>query len=142
MPNTLNQRIKRLVQLIGTESFDSQEGLLLKLKEEGFDVTQTTLSRDLHKIGAYKEHGNYVLAKLDYALKRMGRIKTIRFCPPNLIVIKTVAGLAQATGLFIDNAKINGVAGTVTGDDTIFVGLSDPEKNVVILSELQRILAE
>jgi transcriptional regulator of arginine metabolism len=137
-----NKRLKRLAKIIEKGTFDSQDSLMQKLKNDGFNITQTTLSRDLHKIGAYKVNGLYTMTKVTFDFQQMGRVRSMHFCSPNLIIIKTVPGLAHATGLFIDRSHIDGVAGTVAGDDTIFVALSETEKYQNILAELQLVLSE
>lgn len=101
----------------------------MALSEAGYDVTQATVSRDLHVIGAGKVDGeSYRLTDLpdpEEALVGLARsidefVESIA-SSGSLVVLKTPPGAAQVVAAAIDKAGIEGVIGTVAGDDTILV---------------------
>ena len=121
-----------IIELVTREAIPSQERLRQRLKRQGFDATQATLSRDIRELGLVKRaaDGGYrqadpLLARAvdsrveaqravaDY-LKRVERVE-------QLIVLKTNPGEAQLLALAIDQAAYDDVVGTIGGDDTILV---------------------
>ena len=121
-----SNRHKELSELIETGEFDSQEALLSAIQEKGFEITQATLSRDLKRIGAVKRGGRYTLGPVGYALDGFSKVVQTQYVEPNLVVVKTTPGLAQAAASMIDNSKLAGIAGTIAGDDTIMVVIESP----------------
>jgi transcriptional regulator of arginine metabolism len=126
-------RLARLRHIIETQKIKSQEVLLRYLCEEGFQVTQATLSRDLKylKVGKVPDgRGGYIYTFSDSASKvgsdkslvedfRRGFI-SLEFSG-NQGVIKTLPGHASTVAFAIDNLNIGEVLGTIAGDDTILV---------------------
>ena len=138
--------IRRVLVRVDTRS---QRELAERLGEAGFDVTQSSLSRDLRDLGAFKVRGVYRLPEVDRVesaeagrrstrggsgatpskgvgsgVDTMERFRPVREIVPagdHLIVIKTDVGAAQGVAVGIDSAGLRGVLGTVAGDDTIFV---------------------
>jgi transcriptional regulator of arginine metabolism len=119
-------------QLLSEERVSTQAGLIRLLAEEGVEVTQATVSRDLKELGAVKHRdpdgseryriesdapprGNGDLARAfdEYVL---------RITPTGgLVVVGTLPGAAHVVGRVIDEAGIDGIVGTVAGDDTVLV---------------------
>ncbi|MCP1727783.1 transcriptional regulator of arginine metabolism [Natronospira proteinivora] len=107
-----------ILTIIEAEAIRDQATLLERLAEQGFELTQPTLSRHLGKLSIRKQNGRYrvtqepvaVLPRIDLAL-----------VPPNLIVLKTDPGHGQMLALHLDKRQPAGMAGTVAGDDTIFI---------------------
>ncbi len=147
--------MKRKRQAIITEkvregSIKSQRELMEILASEGFKVSQTTVSRDMKELGlvkvrkkngiiAYAEPGGITdSAKSDRALERLApQVLLDAETAYNLVVVKTSPGNAQGLAWAIDSAGIEGIAGTVAGDDTIIVvcseGVNSKEiKNVLL----------
>lgn len=129
-------RIEIIKEIIKSQKIDSQETLLGVLKEQGIDVTQATLSRDLKSIGATRISDGwsgyyYALPKEDETLSindyirdvHLG-VKTIEFSG-SFGVIKTRVGHANSVCAALDKIKIPEILGTVAGDDTIFVVLRE-----------------
>lgn len=112
------ERIHHLITLLKTKRFESHEGLLEALEGAGVDSTQATLSRDLNRLGVKKVHGVYRLP---------GSSASLQITPagPNLLVLKTLPGRASALAAEIDGSMLDGMVGTVAGDDTIFVATRD-----------------
>jgi len=127
------RRQKKIQELINNETIKTQEDLVERLLEEGFPVTQATISRDIKEMGLVKVPGGgeeyrYAIRSdgwpIGYQdrLKRLFKEVVVTFdSSENIIVVKTIPGNAQALALLIDNAGWPEVLGTVAGDDTIFL---------------------
>lgn len=137
MTDSRARRQKAIAELIRSESVASQEEVTDRLAAQGFGVTQATVSRDLDQIGAVKVKRGGVLsyalpeqmAESDWSASRLERILTEWVqsleVAGNMVILKTPPGSAHLVGVAIDHAKLDEVAGTVSGDDTLFVVLRD-----------------
>ena len=126
------QRHAAILKIVRRETVASQEQLRERLKTEGFDVTQATLSRDIRELGlakvaspdggshyapasesgaAIRPHLEQLLPATLVSLEGVGA----------LLVLKTPAGGAQALGLALDGAGWDEIIGTIAGDDTVLV---------------------
>ena len=125
-----NRRLREL-ELIRKYKISRQDQLVELLNAEGFNVTQATVSRDINELNLkkIKEHGafRYVQSETSspdsedkVALMLKQTVHSI-MVSQNIIVIKTLAGSANAVCAIIDNIKVQGVLGSVAGDDCIFV---------------------
>ena len=123
--------------MIRSGAVASQEEVTSRLGELGFAVTQATVSRDLEQLGAVKVRRagmhSYALpdqmGSSDWAASRLQRIvsewvQSVE-AAGNLIVIKTPPGSAHLVSLAIDQSHLPEIAGTVSGDDTLFVAVKD-----------------
>jgi transcriptional regulator of arginine metabolism len=131
------RRQKAIADLIRAAPLGSQEEVTARLGAIGFCVTQATVSRDLDQIGAVKvKRGGSLAYALpdqlggnDWAAERLQRILAEWMlsveAASNLLVIKTPPGSAHLVALALDQAKLDEVAGTISGDDTLFVALRD-----------------
>ena len=131
------RRQKAIADLIRAEPLASQEEVTARLGAIGYSVTQATVSRDLDQIGAVKvKRGGTLSYALpdqiggnDWAAERLQRILAEWVVSieavGNLLVIKTPPGSAHLVGLALDQAKLEEVAGTICGDDTLFVAVRD-----------------
>lgn len=137
MTDARSRRQKLLADLIRSEALASQEEVTARLAEQGCAVTQATVSRDLEQLGAVKVKRGGVLAYTlpdrigegDWAAARLQRIlgewvQSVE-AAGNLVVLRTPPGSAHLVGLAIDQAKLPEVAGTISGDDTLFLALRD-----------------
>ncbi len=114
-------RQQHIAALIDSQDFCTQQHLLAALQDQGVDMTQTMLSRDLRKICAHKQGGVYKTGPLGYALDAFSKVLSVECIAPNMIIVKTTPGLASSAALLIDESHIEGIAGTIAGDDTIFI---------------------
>jgi transcriptional regulator of arginine metabolism len=132
------RRQKAIADLIRAEPLGSQEEVTARLAAIGFPVTQATVSRDLEQIGAIKVKRRGALSYAlpdqlgsdkDRAAARLQRIFAEWVisieAAGNLLVIRTPPGSAHLVGLALDQARLDDVAGTICGDDTLFVALRD-----------------
>jgi transcriptional regulator of arginine metabolism len=110
----------------------TQEELVAALQERGFEITQSSLSRDLMFLGARKVDGAYRIVSDAEATEEGGQnyptlaelqpfVRALRPAGPNLLVVATRPGLAQTVALALDSMNMPEVTGTVAGDDTVFV---------------------
>jgi transcriptional regulator of arginine metabolism len=128
-------RLQTIRKIVSMNSLESQEDLLVALKEEGFLSTQTTLSRDLKQLRISKvriRSGHSV-----YALPREGQFEPVPSLEEvnqtkwrlnfsgNLMVVHTPPGHASMVAYDVDNAKNPNFLGTVAGDDTVIVVLAE-----------------
>jgi len=132
-PHTKASRHARIVAVIRDEAVHSQTELAELLAEEGIQVTQATLSRDLEELGAVKvsgaylipEDGNRPLRQSEQAPARLVRLLrellTGADASGNLVVLRTPPGAAQFLASALDRSGLPDVVGTIAGDDTILV---------------------
>jgi transcriptional regulator of arginine metabolism len=137
MTDTRTRRLRALTDLIRAEPHASQEELTDRLGALGHAVTQATVSRDLVSIGAVKVKSGGALRYLlpdqmgarDWAAGQLERIvrEWVQAVEPAgpLVVLRTPPGSAHLVASAIDQAQLAEVAGTVAGDDTIFLALRD-----------------
>lgn len=136
MPSPSADRRHALSLLLRSEELGSQEDVLARLRAAGFAVTQATVSRDLEQLGAVKLRRD---GRMSYALPDDSSATPDRDVQAilrqwvrsveavgNLVVVKTPPGSAHLVGVVIDEAGPAGVAGTICGDDTIFIAIRDP----------------
>lgn len=126
-----DERLKAVKRAISQRGVSNQESLLSLLTEEGYDVTQATLSRDLKALRVGKviaSDGSYVYAlpedsdrSVEEWVRDFQRGYLSMEASANLVVLKTLIGHAQATALALDNLEVPEVLGTVAGDDTILL---------------------
>jgi transcriptional regulator of arginine metabolism len=99
-----------------------QAELLDLLGRDGFNLTLSTLSRHLKKLQVRKEEGRYQRAS---SQRTAAPAFTLCKVPPCLLVLKTSPGYANAMALALDGGELPSLAGTIAGDDTIFVAPTD-----------------
>ena len=106
----------------------TQRELVELLAEQGFDCTQATVSRDVMELGIVKApDGHYVLPEEMRLTRMVSELVESVKAAGNLVVIRTFAGGAPSVCASLDKAGIDGVLGTVAGDDTIFLATLTPE---------------
>ena len=131
------RRQRAIAEIVRGEAVSSQEEVTARLKARGFDVGQATVSRDLETMGAVKvKRGGTLryalpeqMADSDWAGSRLEKIVSEWVvsveAAGNLLVLRTPPGSAHLVGLAIDQAKMAEIAGTISGDDTLFLALKD-----------------
>jgi transcriptional regulator of arginine metabolism len=122
-----------------------QEDLVRLLKKEGHEVTQSSISRDLRDLGVSKAGGRYVLpsdegtrANDDFGTLAQF-VRGLKRAGPSITVIRTTIGAAQSVAVAIDKAEWPEVAGTISGDDTIFIATANARAQDELVSRLQTI---
>ena len=122
-----------------------QEDLVDLLKADGFDVTQSSVSRDMRELGVLKAQGRYLppgdevsRAQGDFAaIARF--VRELKLAGPSLTVVKTSVGAAGSVAVAVDKAEWPEVVGTISGDDTIFIATQDAEAQSRLLAHLRAV---
>ncbi len=127
-------RHQRILDLVKAGRVSSQESLRALLERENFRVTQSTLSRDIKELELVKGAGGYRLpGENGTSASRQNLEKAISqnllrcTAARNLVVVRTPAGHAHALAVAMDTTDLDGVLGTVAGDDTILLVTPDDE---------------
>ena len=141
-----------ILDVIARESISSQEMLRQRLHDLGVDVTQATLSRDikeLHLTKTLAPSGKYRYAApaadefpgYDERLKKIFRECVTSYAEAqNIIVIKTLPGLASAACSALDSMRIDTLVGTLAGDDTAFLLMKDNTSADEFFHEIEKLL--
>jgi transcriptional regulator of arginine metabolism len=152
--DTRSRRLRTLADLIRADALASQEEVTERLRAFGFEVTQATVSRDLEQIGAVKVKRGGVLSyalpdqinAADWGTDRLQRILaewvTSMESAGQLVVIKTPPGSAHLVASAIDQAAMPEIAGTVSGDDTMFVCCRDGVNAYAIMARFKRMMGQ
>lgn len=143
-----NDRQEKILAIIASESIETQEQLIARLKDYGVTSTQATISRDIKQLHLIKEPaggGRYRYAvsahktKLNFAdrLQTILRESIISVdYAQNLVVLKTMPGLAGAAAAAFDGMEIGQMVGTIAGDDTVLVVMRDAESAAEFCNEI------
>ncbi len=144
-------RQSAILEIISEKDIETQNQLMQELAARGVKSTQATLSRDIKDMRLVKELGpngsyRYVVASksetsdLDQRLKKILRESLISYdIAQNLIVIRTLPGLAPAACSAIDGMEIDNLVGTLAGDDTAFLAMRDKESALKLYHEIETI---
>ena len=146
-----NVRLEKIKQIIATQEINTQDELLDALHQEGFDVTQATISRDINRLmimkiplgdGRYRyvskpdpAHNAYVKGRLRIF---QDSILSMNFSE-NIIVIHTIPGAAEAVACLIDYVEWPEIIGTLAGNNTIFVIVKTNKNTTTIIEKLQNL---
>ena len=139
-----------ILSLIENENIGTQEALLERLLQEGFSVTQATLSRDIKALRLIKTptgDGEYKYVYVqkdseDYTQKYYSilshSVVSVNFAG-NMAVVKCYTGMAQAACTAVDNINMDKIVGTLAGDDTIFVLCKDESAAAELKKRIEKI---
>lgn len=141
-PDARRDTLKRLLR---ETTVRRQADLVRLLRREGFDCTQSSISRDLRELGVAKFGDHYVIANEgnaaaptnDAFAALAGWVREVLTAGPSLTVIKTNPGSAQSVAVAIDNANWPEVVGTISGDDTLFVATAGATEQQALVSRLR-----
>lgn len=137
------------MEIISNRNVETQEQLLSALQQEGFRGTQATISRDIKELRIVKELTSlgtyrYTTSGSEISGTFSSRLNTIfRECvisfdyAQNIIVIRTLPGLASAAGSAIDAMSLDAVVGTLAGDDTVMVVMRDNNAAAAFCGEIK-----
>jgi transcriptional regulator of arginine metabolism len=137
------ERRGAIVRILREGLVRKQQDLVRLLKKAGHEVTQSSISRDLRDLGVLKASGRYVLppdevsrANGDFgALTQF--VRALRRAGPSLTVLRTTIGAAQSVAVAIDRAEWPEVAGTISGDDTIFIATAGVRAQEELVARLR-----
>ena len=146
------RRQAKILELIEQGMVETQEELTNLLRQHGFDATQATVSRDIKDLRLVKiltEEGRYryALSQEEGARMPFARLRTIfresitsYEQAQNIVVIKTLPGLASAACSAIDSMQLPAVVGTLAGDDTAFLAMRSTGEAVAFCEEIHKLL--
>lgn len=147
------QRQAKIMEIISTRDIETQEQLLGALQDAGFYSTQATISRDIKELRVVKELTSfgtyrYTTSAKDGSHTFSARLNTIfRECitsidyAQNIIVVKTMPGLASAAASAIDGMNMSVVVGTLAGDDTVMIVMRDNNAAAAFCGEIKNLLS-
>ena len=144
-------RHAKIVELVNKFDIETQEELADRLREEGFQITQATISRDIRdlkltKVQSETGRQKYVVMK---ATENVLRDKYIRIMKDgfvsmdmamNILVIKTVSGMAMAVGAAIDEMHWKEIVGCIAGDDTIMCAIRSVEDTIIVMDKIRKLV--
>lgn len=146
-------RQSKIIELIRKYDIETQEELSEYLQREGFRVTQATVSRDLRELKLTKiakPDGSQKYAVLGENTEQMGD-KYVRVLKEgyltmdmaqNILVIKTVSGMASAVCAAVDAMEFHEIVGSIAGDDTIMCAIRSVDETVSLMKKLRKMLEE
>ena len=147
-----SKRQAKIMEIISTTNVETQEQLLKELREAGFTSTQATISRDIKQLRLVKELApsgsyRYVAADRQEGKSSAGRLRNIFKegvvsveAAQNLVVVKTMPGLASAACSALDGMEIAGMVGSLAGDDTGMLIMRDSASAEAFCSEAHKLL--
>ncbi len=150
MKKSRHQKIKELVEQYQIET---QEELADKLKAAGYAVTQATVSRDIRELKLSKVplgDGRQIYTILEHSSQYLGD-KYIRVLQEgfvsmdmaqNILVIKTVSGMAMAVAAAVDAMKLKEIVGSIAGDDTIMMAVRTVEDTQAVMKKIRSAIEE
>ncbi|MBN1566534.1 MAG: arginine repressor [Acidobacteria bacterium] len=134
----------KILEVTRKRQVHSQEELSSILRQEGIDVTQATLSRDIRELGLVKMRAGYRISEEshpvlpDEMLRRAFKQFVVRTdVSGNIVMIKTSPGNAHSVGVVLDAAQWPEMLGTVAGDDTVFILLRNGRYGKKVLGRIQ-----
>ena len=148
-----NERQLQILRIIAERPIETQNQLIQALREAGVKSTQATVSRDMRELrlvkkldadGAYR----YVCPEEPAELpNHAGRLRTIFResvascdCAQNLVVVKTLSGLAGAACAAVDSMEVPGMVGSLAGDDTFFLAMMDNAAAEAFCAEIRELI--
>ena len=145
------KRHAMILKLIAAENIETQEELATLLSAQGFNVTQATVSRDIKELRLIKVltgEGKYKYATVEKAesdlqerfIRLFGNCVVSITSAGNLIVVKTMAGSAAVAAEAIDSMKWPEIAGSIAGDNTVFVAVREGKSVSDIIKKVQKMM--
>ena len=146
-----SKRHSKIIEIINSKAIETQEELAEELKSSGFEVTQATVSRDIKTLRLIKIQGsdgkyrysiinqnkNDMLEKLSSILiNTVISVENI----DKIVVVKTISGSASAAAEAIDRLELGEIAGTIAGDNTIFILVRTLEKAQELVERISKML--
>ena len=144
-------RHAKIIELIGKYQVETQEELAAYLNQEGFKVTQATVSRDIRdlkltKIPSEDGRQRYTVHQKAGTTMNDKYIRVLKDgfasmdMAQNILVIRTVSGMAMAVATAIDSLQFPEVVGTIAGDDTIMCAIRTTEDTVKVMDKISKMV--
>lgn len=147
------KRQTKMLELIKKRDIETQEELSDYLQKEGYQVTQATVSRDIRELKLTKvamSNGRQKYAALTEANEDLSEKYTRVFrdafvsmdMAQNILVIKTVSGMAMAVAAAIDAMHLHEIVGCIAGDDTIMCAVRSVDDTIAVMSRLRKLVED
>ena len=147
------KRQTKMLELIKKHDIETQEELSDYLQKEGYQVTQATVSRDIRELKLTKvamSNGRQKYAALTEANEDLSEKYTSVFrdafvsmdMAQNILVIKTVSGMAMAVAAAIDAMHLHEIVGCIAGDDTIMCAVRSVDDTIAVMSRLRKLVED
>ena len=146
-------RHSKIIELIENNEVETQEQLADLLKKDGYDVTQATVSRDIRELRLTKvqtgdgrqkyrvmDHNDEELQDKYIKVLQSGFVSMDK--AGNMLVLRTVSGMAMAVAAALDNMEIQGLMGCIAGDDTIFAAVRNKDFCKQIISGIGKLASD
>lgn len=144
-------RQSKIIELINKYDIETQEDLADRLMKDGYNVTQATVSRDIRELKLTKvavdggRQKYIVLQKTEPGMsEKYTRVLRDGFVSmdmaQNIMVVKTVPGMAMAVAAALDALQLNSIVGCIAGDDTIMCAIRSVEETVQVMEKLSKLL--
>lgn len=130
-----SKRQQKIIDLITAKNISTQEELSELLEKSGIFVNQSSISRDLDKLGVVKINSFYALPQVQHETNAFGLLG-IETAGENMIVVKCEPGVASAVAVLIDREKIAEIVGTIAGDDTIFIAVKENRQQKIVVRKV------
>jgi transcriptional regulator of arginine metabolism len=131
------KRQQKLLSLIRVRPISTQGELASHLERAGFAATQSSVSRDLEELGVVKRRGRYVMPGVADGTGGAARgLVSLDVSGDALVVARCEPGLASAVAVEIDGAAIKEIVGTLAGEDTIFVAVTERKAQRAVIKKI------
>lgn len=144
------KRHSKIVELINSYDIETQEELAQRLEEDGFAVTQATVSRDIRDLKLSKvvmangKQKYSLMPKQDGISEKYVRILGEAFVSmdmaQNILVVKTVSGMAMAAAAALDSMQMSEIVGCIAGDDTIMAAIRSVDDTVAVMERIRKLV--
>ncbi|MBV7275070.1 arginine repressor [Clostridium thailandense] len=146
-------RHAKILEIINSKDIETQEELAEELRNSGMNVTQATVSRDIKELKLIKvlaDSGKYKYATILHTESFLSNKLVNIFAQTvvgiehvnNFIIVKTLSGSASAAAEAIDSLNFEGIAGTIAGDNTIFIMVRDEAQAQVIIQRMKKMISQ
>lgn len=145
--SSLEDRRRVILDAITERRIETQEQMVDALRERGIEVSQASVSRDITALRLIKADGRWTAPVHDlpttnpFEERIAGHLLSVASAGDYLLVLRTPAGESQGVALALDNLALDGVVGTLAGDDTIFVAVVDAAVGLEVTHRLESLIS-
>ena len=147
------ERHAKIIELIHESEIETQEELVERLNQAGFGVTQATVSRDIRELKLTKiagtngkSHYEITSTPKDNLSKKYSRVLKDGLVSmdmaQNILVLKTVSGMAMAVAAALDAMNWNEIVGCIAGDDTIMCAVRTVDDTILLMEKIKKLLEQ
>ena len=145
-----SKRHAKILELIDKYDIETQEELADKLNQSGYNVTQATVSRDIRQLRLIKKSVNgkqkYIVLQNEANDLNEKYIRILKdgfvsmAMAQNILVIKTVSGMAMAVAAALDAMEWPEIVGSIAGDDTVMCAIGSVDETILVMDKLKKLI--